>query len=392
MANIRIDKKEIIQGLNAGCIAAGGMLNHHVFILGAGFSKAINSKYPTLKELSKSVNERFLRLVNDQSGYFDKATTCIANYYFSIPKQIRDNFENLLTYLNSTFPWKTDVEVNLDKALYLDILKQLSRELQYLPEQFDNKWLKLGTFINKAEATCLTFNYDLLLEKLLCNTSLTNNVNKEYERIVDYKYKNYYKVNFENFDVVNYLSHEDISEPSIFKLHGSINWIYKSNSLPDKILFNGRTNNYSVPEGYSPYIVPPVNDKTSFYNNSYLNQLWYSAKESLAMADNIYIIGYSFPKTDLSSEFLMKFALQSEWYNKDLKRNIYYVNLKENSSLISLCNDYNVKLKQITCKDCTYYKRAGMSSDCKQCKKTPLDKFIKTIINKKLKEDTANEI
>ena len=133
MANIRIDKKEVIQGLNAGCIAAGGMLNHHVFILGAGFSKAINSKYPTWKELSKSVNERFLRLVNDQSGYFDKATTCIANYYFSIPKQIRDNFENLLTYLNSTFPWKTDVEVNLDKALYLDILKQLSRELQYLP-------------------------------------------------------------------------------------------------------------------------------------------------------------------------------------------------------------------------------------------------------------------
>ena len=175
-------------------------------------------------------------------------------------------------------------------------------------------------------------------------------------------------------------------------MHGSVNWIYKSNSTPDKILFNATTKNYSVPEGYSPYIVPPVNDKTCFYNNAYLNQLWYKAKEALEMADNIYIIGYSFPKTDLSCEFLMKFALQSDWFNDKMKRNIYYINLKENNSLKALCNNNNIKLEQITCKNCAHYKRAGISSYCKNCKDTPLDKFIRRVINKKLKEDKADEI
>jgi len=387
MSEIKLSKKILKKNIEAITVACGGQLNNHVFVLGAGFSKAINSKYPTLKELSKSVDERFLRLANDSGACFDKAATCIANYYFSIPKQIRDNFENLLTYLSSNFPWKTDIESSLDKALYLDILKHLSYELQSLPEQFDCKWHNLGTFINNTEATCLTFNYDLLLEKLLDKTSAKDNITREYEGMVDYKYRDFYKVNFENFDVINYLNNESINKPSILKLHGSINWIYKSNGLPDKILFNGRTANYDIPEGYSPYIVPPVNDKTSFYNNSYLNQLWNCAKESLAMADNIYIIGYSFPKTDLSSEFLMKFALQDEWYNRGLHRNIYYVNLKENAGLKTLCKNRNIKLIQITCNRCSHCRRAGVDSHCKDCKDTPLDKFIKTVIEEKLNED-----
>lgn len=370
----------------------GGSLNNYVFILGAGFSKAINPEYPTLKELSDAIEKRYKTFANNNNANFNKAKSCIAQHYFSIPNSIRNNFENLLTYLHSNFPWKTSVEQNLDKALYHDILKQLLEEFEMLPQQSNSKFLALGKFMHFKEATCLTFNYDLLLEDLLKRTTNENNLIFSDDSFLDFAYKNYYKVHLENFNIGNYFDINNTSNVSVLKLHGSVNWIYKSNSTPDKILFNATTKNYSVPEGYSPYIVPPVNDKTCFYNNAYLNQLWYKAKETLVMADNIYIIGYSFPKTDLSSEFLMKFALQSDWFNDKMKRNIYYINLKENNNLKALCNNNNIKLEQITCKNCPHYKRAGISSYCKNCQDTPLDKFIRRVINKKLKEDKADEI
>ena len=338
------------------------------------------------------IRDRYKTIADDDNSDFDKATSCIAKYYFSSPNSIRNNFENLLTYLHSNFPWKTSVEQNLDKALYNDILKQLLEVFEDLPQQSNNKFLALGEFMHLKESICITFNYDLLLENLLSRTSYDNDFLVSDFNFVDYKYKNYYRIHLENFNVGDYLDNDNTSDVSVLKLHGSVNWIYKSNSTPDKILFNATTKNYSVPEGYSPYIVPPVNDKTCFYNNAYLNQLWYKAKEALEMADNIYIIGYSFPKTDLSSEFLMKFALQSDWFNDKMKRNIYYINLKENNSLKALCNNNNIKLEQITCKNCAHYKRAGISSYCKNCKDTPLDKFIRRVINKKLKEDKADEI
>ena len=356
---------------------------YNVFILGAGFSKAINSQYPTLKELSSSINKRYKFLVDNKEECFDKATKLLAEYYFSLPNAIRNNFEHLLSYLSSSFPWKTLIDQNLDKALYQDILRQLLHEFEHLPNSFSDRCLALGTFINKSDATCLTFNYDLLLEALLSQSASISNV-EEKPHTLDAGYKNYYKINLETFDVNNYLSNEYADNVLIHKLHGSINWIYRPNGTIGELKFNPRTNNYTLPEGYLPYIVPPVTDKSGFYNNVYLSQLWQYAKDALSIADNIYIIGYSFPKADLSSEFLMNFALQNTYNVKDWGKRVYFVNLKESSTIKNLCKQRGIELIQITCKDCPYYKKAGVSEACKECHNTPLDKLIKDVIAKKL--------
>lgn len=60
-----------------------------------------------------------------------------------------------------------------------------------------------------------------------------------------------------------------------------------------------------------PLIIPPVrNKKYDFFGNLFTN-LWTEAEKQLIEADKIFIIGYSFPKTDLRSSELFKKAFSS---------------------------------------------------------------------------------
>ena len=62
--------------------------------------------------------------------------------------------------------------------------------------------------------------------------------------------------------------------------------------------------------GLRTCIVPPVMDKTAFYKNAVLRSLWEIAERKLQEAENIYIIGFSFPPSDLSVRFLFHSALR----------------------------------------------------------------------------------
>lgn len=72
-----------------------------------------------------------------------------------------------------------------------------------------------------------------------------------------------------------------------------------------------------MPEGTStkegltsiPLIIPPVKNKSYLLFGDLFKQLWEIAFDELALADEIIVIGYSFPKTDLKSIDLFKSAL-----------------------------------------------------------------------------------
>lgn len=57
-----------------------------------------------------------------------------------------------------------------------------------------------------------------------------------------------------------------------------------------------------------PLIIPPVKQKTYEMFGSLFSNLWSSAEDALAQADEILIIGYSFPRTDLQSHLLFQNA------------------------------------------------------------------------------------
>ncbi|MBS1693781.1 MAG: hypothetical protein JST91_16330 [Actinobacteria bacterium] len=100
------------------------------------------------------------------------------------------------------------------------------------------------------------------------------------------------------------------------KLHGSLNWRYSGpGSPPGDIIYDigidGRQG-WTV-EGISspcddvevlssdrePMIVPPTAVKSSYYNNRTLRSLWMQAAEALKGAEELVLMGFSLPVTDL---------------------------------------------------------------------------------------------
>lgn len=76
-----------------------------LFILGAGFSKAVSDKMPTMKDLGKFVRDRIPELPGDPQIYYR---------LMSDPS----NVEELLTYLYQEMPWKTAEQTLIEKAAF----------------------------------------------------------------------------------------------------------------------------------------------------------------------------------------------------------------------------------------------------------------------------------
>lgn len=292
------------------------MSGDDVFFFGAGFSKSLNNSYPTLAELS----EYFL-----ENGFI-----------YENEKIYKDNLEQLLTYLITPLPFKTKEDILRDEASYLEKINKISKffiELLKTKEiDKNNKYiLNLSQYINDNKCTCITLNYDLLLEEILF-LSLDEEVSQDNVYNIFYKMpikeinerKETEQNTFSNFFQSN-LDNGRKNSTEIIKLHGSINWycdqIYKNS----QIYFSEYENNTYLKEDLRALIIPPILDKTNNYNHIVMQSLWKRAYEAIKNAKNIYIYGFSFPITDLSVVYLFKSALQNK---QDYK--IYVINTKSN--------------------------------------------------------------
>lgn len=76
-------------------------MNEDVFIIGAGFSKAISNHMPTLAELSKDVRP-------DMDGLFLN--------HEKPPEEMVDDIEKLLSFLGEDHPWLTKAQQYRNRA------------------------------------------------------------------------------------------------------------------------------------------------------------------------------------------------------------------------------------------------------------------------------------
>ncbi len=104
----------------------------------------------------------------------------------------------------------------------------------------------------------------------------------------------------------------------LLKLHGSTAWFASPNdrtgaSLARRVVQSGwgfgevlepgeRRREFA---GRSPFIVPPASAKSGFYDNPVLRQLWQDAGDALASTDEIHLVGYSLPATDLTTRGML---------------------------------------------------------------------------------------
>lgn len=125
-----------------------------LFILGAGFSKAISLSMPTLWELSQKA-VKWYELPIQRPQYLG----------------LSEDVEQLLTYLYQEMPWKSPEEAHLDKAAFLIIAKQIASYIEECERQaFETdppSWGKdFAQYLHQNRSVVATLNYDTIMERL----------------------------------------------------------------------------------------------------------------------------------------------------------------------------------------------------------------------------------
>lgn len=297
-------------------------MGRDIFFFGSGFSKSLISNYPTLKELSQFIKNKLCYEKDSVQQHFNK----------EVPSKFHDNIETLLTYLSSNLPYKTEVQISADVALYRDITSKLADHFYSLKNDYpinnDSKIQTFAKYILDRKCTCITLNYDLVLEELLYK-----NTTQEYQN-ANKNYSIFYKMPI--IDLCNripvrhacFASGETdfhrTKMPNIIKLHGSINWLSTGMTNTDLLYSEMENEDNYLKSDLTTFIVPPVLDKQNQYNNIILRTLWKQAFSAIKNARNIYIYGFSFPETDYSIKFLFESALRS---NHNFK--VYVINTKD---------------------------------------------------------------
>ena len=340
-------------------------MSRDVFFLGAGFSKAINPSYPTLNELTAEINQNLNVEKESIYNHFRK----------EIPISYKNNIELLLNFLVSPLPYKTPAQIDSDNALYKNITTYISQYFKNkLNEtiEFSKLHKNLAKFIKNHKCTCITLNYDTLLENLVYAivSDAYKQANKNFSvfyKIPITELKNRIPDGYGCFSSFETDFHKT-EMPEIIKLHGSINWLTAENTVFSE---TGDEDDY-LRLGLENFIIPPTLDKTNLYNASFIKILWRKAFDVLTNAQNVYIIGFSFPPTDLAVRYLFQSALS----NNNNNPNIYVINTKDaidENSASYLKSRYDEIFN-----GCNLYYN--------YCCDNSLDNFIQEIINPKLNE------
>lgn len=275
-----------------------------VFILGAGFSKSIHNVMPTMNELSTEVLNNLEKLE------------------LSIPTALYDldnNIELWMTYLSQHQPWlkNYDNDHNQSIAGYIRqlIKKTIDDRTSKVAELDTPDWLKnLIKSIHNQHATLITLNYDTLIERAARELQITDDI----QRVLAQQMYPPYFSNIASRSGVGLWGEDEISTFSYLKLHGSVNWYYSGRSqfYGETIFFVDvpplGTNHSTREESLSTLsrdkealIIPPVNEKTTYFNNETIRGLWKDAGIALAKADRIFVIGYSLPISDLGMRLFL---------------------------------------------------------------------------------------
>ena len=283
-----------------------------VFLLGAGFSKAVSDDMPLLQELSSQIRGRLSDLPESLSI-------------------LGDNIEIWLSYLSQPHPWLSESENLRNRALALEITEEIKKVLdekeQLVVQDECPSWLlTLTQHWHKNQAGVVSLNYDTLVER-----AVVNNIDKiKAEHIYPVRLELSTKRGGEKAAVLGPM--RPVDSFTLFKLHGSTNWYYSgaSESTGEVIYcsdIEGWVANSSRESDSKlavsdkvPLIVPPTTEKVGFFQHESLKRIWSQALSSLRTATRLFIVGYSLPMTDLAVRLFLHDGA------RDGKKELYIVN------------------------------------------------------------------
>jgi hypothetical protein len=294
---------------------------NRLFILGAGFSKAFSGRMPLLSELSDSVRR-------------DDGTQRPR-----LPRDaFRNDFEALLTYLFQQMPWKSPEDIHGDLAEFYALSRLIAARIGECEEEAFNgsvpQWAtRYAQYLAQTQTTVVTLNYDTILERLLTQCDMPAGNGKINERGLYSLPLVHIGFRSGNYDLT---IHQGASW--LLKIHGSINWFVAPDAWDSggqvffsKISERGTSNEAFGKRDLIPLLIPPVADKSSFYRSGLVRTMWEEISQAFADAEEVFCIGYSLPKTDLTMRLFFMGATPRP------DQRIYVVN---NSSSEALVREY----------------------------------------------------
>lgn len=283
----------------------------NAFILGAGFSKAVSTHMPLSQEVSVALRDY---VAGNDPDLFSR-----------IPIDLWEDVEFMFGALSEELPWRTEHD-NLEKrSIYLRMTELFRQaiaanqrnafsDLELANEEFWARKLVRGAL--KRNVGVISLNYDVIFEKLL-----------QIEAKEPKNYQSYYPI-----PIPNAVTRDGtglwggvIPRTTLFlyKLHGSLNWYYTGdqtsavdqifdcgldyvNRTPTSVLTGGERSIFRNLADKVPFIVPPVLSKQRLFTNATVRSIWRSSFAYIRGADNIFIIGYSFPENDALLRYYMR--------------------------------------------------------------------------------------
>jgi len=270
---------------------------NRVFILGAGFSKAINPVMPVLGELTKGV-EDVLRAQNIEIG----------NDLGAI-----GDAERWLSSLAEPAPWLSPAEQLRNTALFTDVSQAIheiinANQQTAVTAEAPDWLLALVRYWHNTDANVITFNYDCLVELAYLDAMTSAGV--------------YWPWDLYTIPItpawarVGGGARQKLESFQLLKLHGSLDWWYSGPDAEssDPIYWMGWTGHFQetmrplwgefggerIVMDKLPMLVPPAATKGPYYKNRLLAAQWADAAAALRDADELVIMGYSAPATDLT--------------------------------------------------------------------------------------------
>ena len=275
-----------------------------VFILGAGFSKAIWPDMPTMEDLS-----------TDVASWFRESRTPLPSRVTALG----NNIELWMTYLAQSQPWLETYENDYNRGLSGMIRKRIRETLE------QRAWIAEKTRLpgwiwelirqwHLRRSTVLTMNYDTLVERACMGLRVSDDIELIHS-------ENIYPPFFANIAARSgaaLWAGKRIDTFSFLKLHGSVNWYYsgRDDFYGETILYSDVTaigKDFSETERLGieisrdkqALIIPPVAEKSNYFNNETVRSLWRDAGRALREARRVFVIGYSLPVSDLGMRLFL---------------------------------------------------------------------------------------
>lgn len=289
-----------------------------VFLLGAGFSKAIDDQMPLTSELATSVINVTR---NDDAELFTAINELERDHGLDI--------EQWASWLGGDVPWLSESDSLRHQALYLRLQQAISDKLIADEEFVANGWpadsapeplADLCWWMHDQRAAVVTLNYDTLLERA---ATLTVQVRVD-GRVKPYNLGEQFlyamPLPTTSSRMAATVGAVEANSFVVLKLHGSVNWLRNPyddrgigqtylNSFRDRDPWREDRQGPGRDVGLAPVMIPPTITKA--FNDPFLRLQWQHASRSLRNADRLYIVGCGLRDGDWALRQLLRSELNS---------------------------------------------------------------------------------